>query len=42
MVDLVVERFGNGVVTLTLNRPWLKNAISTSMWEELRPVFKGR
>ena len=39
MDDLVVERSENGVVTLTLNRPRVKNAISTSMWEELRRVL---
>ncbi len=39
MDELLVERSGNGVVTLTLNRPRVKNAISVSMWEELRRVF---
>ncbi len=39
MDELVVERSGNGVVTLTLNRPRVKNAISVSMWEELRRIF---
>ncbi len=39
MDELLVERSGNGVVTLTLNRPRVKNAISVSMWEELRRVL---
>jgi enoyl-CoA hydratase/carnithine racemase len=37
--ELRVERSGTGVVTVTLNRPRVKNAISPPMWEELRRVF---
>jgi 2-(1,2-epoxy-1,2-dihydrophenyl)acetyl-CoA isomerase len=37
--ELRVDRADNGVVTLTLNRPQLKNAISEPMWEGLRSVF---
>ncbi len=34
--ELLLERDGNGVVTLTLNRPRWKNAIPLSIWEPLR------
>jgi 2-(1,2-epoxy-1,2-dihydrophenyl)acetyl-CoA isomerase len=37
--ELRVERSETGVVTLTLNRPELRNAISEPMWEELRRIF---
>lgn len=40
MDELRVERSDTGVVTLTLNRPQLKNAISEPMWEGLRRVFQ--
>jgi len=37
---LQVTRAENGVVTLTLNRPGVKNAITGSMWEPLRQIFQ--
>ena len=37
---LQVERGPNGVVTLTLNRPHVKNAISGPMWEPLEQIFR--
>jgi 2-(1,2-epoxy-1,2-dihydrophenyl)acetyl-CoA isomerase len=37
---LRVERAENGVVTLTLNRPRVKNAIPPDMWEPLRCIFQ--
>ena len=37
---LQVTRAGNGVVTLTLNRPAVKNSITSSMWEPLRQIFQ--
>ena len=37
--DILVERTERGIVTLTLNRPHVKNAISFPMWEELRRLF---
>jgi 2-(1,2-epoxy-1,2-dihydrophenyl)acetyl-CoA isomerase len=40
MDEILVDRDGNGVVTLTLNRPQLKNAIMGDMWEELRCIFQ--
>lgn len=39
MDELLLERSGTGVVTLTFNRPRVRNAISFPMWEELRRVF---
>jgi enoyl-CoA hydratase/carnithine racemase len=38
--ELQVERSDRGVVTLTLNRPRWKNAISEPMWEELRRILQ--
>lgn len=38
--EILVERSDAGVVTLTLNRPHVKNAISAGMWEELRRVLQ--
>lgn len=38
--DVLVDRAGNGVVTLTLNRPHVKNAIGGPMWEALRRTFQ--
>jgi len=38
--DLIVERSENGIVTLTLNRPKVKNAVAGHMWEELRRIFQ--
>lgn len=38
--DILVQRAENGVVTLTLNRPQVKNAIAGPMWEELRHIFQ--
>lgn len=40
MEEILVERDENGVVTLTLNRPQVKNAIAGDMWEELRRIFQ--
>lgn len=40
MDEILVERSENGVVTLTLNRPHVKNAIAGPMWEELRRIFQ--
>ncbi len=40
MDELLVERAASGVVTLTLNRPRVKNAIPASMWESLRAIFQ--
>jgi len=37
---ILVARSDDGVVTLTLNRPHVKNAISLPMWEALRSVFQ--
>lgn len=39
MTDLRVERSDLGVVTLTLDRPRVKNAISAPMWDALRRIF---
>jgi enoyl-CoA hydratase/carnithine racemase len=38
--DLIVERQDNGIVTLTLNRPKVKNAVAGHMWDELRGIFQ--
>jgi 2-(1,2-epoxy-1,2-dihydrophenyl)acetyl-CoA isomerase len=38
--ELRVDRAPNGVVTLTLNRPELRNAVSEPMWDGLRAVFE--
>ncbi len=40
MRTLVVERAGDGVVQVTLNRPRKKNAIDAAMWDELLEVFR--
>lgn len=40
MQELIVERAENGVVTLTLNRPQVKNAVAEHMWEDLRCIFQ--
>lgn len=40
MEELLVDRSENGVVTLTLNRPQVRNAVSFPMWEGLRRVFQ--
>jgi enoyl-CoA hydratase/carnithine racemase len=37
--ELLVDR-SEGVVTLTLNRPERKNAVTSSMWDDLRAVFE--
>jgi 2-(1,2-epoxy-1,2-dihydrophenyl)acetyl-CoA isomerase len=37
---ILVDRNENGVVTLTLDRPHVKNAIAVPMWEELRRIFQ--
>lgn len=39
METLIVERRGDGVVHVTLNRPEKKNAINAKMWDELIEVF---
>ena len=38
MSELLIDRSG-GVVTVTINRPEKKNAITRSMWRRLRDVF---
>jgi 2-(1,2-epoxy-1,2-dihydrophenyl)acetyl-CoA isomerase len=38
--QLLLERSDRGVVTLTLNRPRWKNAISGPMWEDLRRILQ--
>jgi 2-(1,2-epoxy-1,2-dihydrophenyl)acetyl-CoA isomerase len=40
MDELLVERDDQGVVTLTINRPQVKNAIAGDMWEQLRCIFQ--
>jgi len=40
MEEILVERSETGVVTITLNRPRVKNAIVGDMWEELRRLFR--
>ena len=40
--DILVDRADDGVVTVTLNRPRVKNAIAAHMWEELRCIFQDR
>jgi 2-(1,2-epoxy-1,2-dihydrophenyl)acetyl-CoA isomerase len=40
MEEILLGRDDNGVVTLTLNRPHVKNAILGDMWEELRRIFQ--
>lgn len=40
METLIVDRAGNGVVTLTLNRPAKKNAMNMAMFNELLAVFR--
>ncbi len=40
MDELLLARKENGVVTLTINRPHVKNAIAGDMWEELRSIFQ--
>lgn len=37
---LIVERSGNGIVTVTLNRPEKKNAINGAMWRDLHATFR--
>jgi 2-(1,2-epoxy-1,2-dihydrophenyl)acetyl-CoA isomerase len=37
---LQVDRGENGVVTLTLNRPRVKNAIPVDLWEPLEQIFR--
>ena len=40
MDELLVDRSaGDGIVTLTINRPRRKNAIPPHLWEELRRIF---
>src|SRR5262249_44337718 len=39
MANVLVERDGEGVVTVTLNRPARKNAITPDMWDEIADVF---
>jgi 2-(1,2-epoxy-1,2-dihydrophenyl)acetyl-CoA isomerase len=40
METLEVERSGQGIVTITLNRPERKNAINGTMWAELLTTFR--
>lgn len=37
--SVLVERDGEGIVTVTLNRPERKNAISAEMWDDLASVL---
>jgi len=37
--EILVDRAANGVVTVTLNRPRVKNSVAAPMWEELRRIF---
>lgn len=37
---LIVERSGDGIVTVTMNRPRLKNAANATMWTGLLDVFR--
>ncbi len=37
---ITVERDGNGIVTVTMNRPHRKNAADAVMWSELLDVFR--
>ena len=37
---LIVERSGDGIATVTLNRPEKKNAIKGAMWDELMATFR--
>jgi 2-(1,2-epoxy-1,2-dihydrophenyl)acetyl-CoA isomerase len=39
--ELLVERSGDGVVVITLNRPGKKNAISEAGWVALREAFES-
>ncbi len=39
MDEILVDRAENGVVTVTLNRPHVKNAVAGHMWEEMRRIF---
>jgi len=38
--ELLVDRSDEGVVTLTINRPHVRNAISIGMWEQLQRIFQ--
>jgi len=38
--EILLDRTADGVATLTLARPRVKNAISIPMWEELRRIFQ--
>lgn len=40
MEDILVDRSPSGVVTLTLNRPHRKNAVTFPMWGELQRIFQ--
>jgi enoyl-CoA hydratase/carnithine racemase len=40
METIEVERDGEGIVTVTLNRPEKKNAINALMWDELLATFR--
>jgi 2-(1,2-epoxy-1,2-dihydrophenyl)acetyl-CoA isomerase len=37
---LIVERSGDGIVTVTFNRPEKKNALNLRMWDELQATFR--
>ena len=39
MSDILLERNGSGVATITLNRPTRKNAFGPGMWDELRRIL---
>ena len=40
MESVIVERSEAGIVTVTLNRPRVKNAIDFPMWERLAEIFR--
>ena len=40
METLIVERSGDGIVEVTMNRPDRKNAIDITMWNELMETFR--
>lgn len=40
MDEILLDRSDDGVVTLTLNRPQVKNAVAFTMWEELARIFQ--
>lgn len=41
MADLLIERRDSGIAVVTINRPRRRNAISSSLWRELRSTFES-